>query len=115
MPNRYLQRQPKLNLDRPFHLLHILVGDAPGTILKPLLVYRGNLIGHSLVFCVVQSNNHLTWIAFAGIAGKGDDLNTIEMVIGGVVADNDSRSDLSDFRTDRGFEIYPPDVTSFHR
>src|SRR5262249_45624402 len=47
--------------------------------------------------------------------GERDDLNPVEVLVGGVVAHEDRRALLAHFAPDGRLKVDPPDVTAFHR
>ena len=87
----------------------------PDALLEPLLAHRRDLVCHRLAPIALDQNIGFARIETADVTRHRDDLYSIEMPVGRIVADDDSRAGLTDLSADRGIEAYPPDLTAPHR
>ncbi|MFZ3019065.1 MAG: hypothetical protein WA056_11475 [Gallionella sp.] len=73
----------------------------------------GDLIRHGFAGFSGHGNQRFAGVESAGIAGEGDDLNSVQVAVGDVV-DDQCGACLGDFSIQRGFKVTLPDFTAPH-
>ena len=71
------------------YFLHILCRQATELVFEPCFAGRRELVGHSFSRVAVERDVSLTGTEPVYVAGDGHYLNTVEVLVGSVVADDD--------------------------
>jgi hypothetical protein len=64
---------------------------------------------------VVYQNQGFTGVQAPHIAGEGDDLHPVQILIGGVITEDHRGTLFPDLPADGWVKIDPPDLTADHR
>lgn len=107
--------EPQLHSDGLLDGFEISLGKPPHTIIQARLAHRRQLVRHRLVLFATQHDESLTWIHSLYIGRERGNLQAVQVLVGGVVADDHRGPLFSHFTADRGFEVYPPDFTALNR
>src|SRR5262245_62144749 len=80
----------ELHFDRLFDRLYVTLGESPNTIFEPAFADGGDLVGHGLVLLPAHRHKRLARVDAVDIGRHGNDLNAVEMLVGSIIAHNDS-------------------------
>lgn len=107
--------QIQLNSDRLVNSMHIELRYPARTIQKSSFGDGSNLISHRLMLLAPDGDVRLTWKQPSNVRGQRNHLDTVQMLIGSVVADNRGRPFLAHFSTSRRRKPNPPHLTALHQ
>src|ERR1700730_18990654 len=105
-------RQSKLQVDRTSDGKHVFVCEISHLGLKTLFADRGDLIRHSFSRLPVEINCSLARIDPGDSFGNRNHLDTVQIPVRRIIADNYRRTRLLYFAAQRGIKVHPPNLTA---